>query len=102
MSRFLCSALLTAALSFTLATARAQDDKNKCTIAIKGDGDVKKACDAGGIKRAKAVMKAQVKLGKDKGIKHECDDCHKDEANGNWALTKDGQEKFDKLLAAIK
>ena len=93
MSRLFFGALFACAISFA---ASAADDPNKCTIAVKGESDVKKGCDAGGIKRAKAVMKAQVKLAKDKGMKLECDDCHKDESNGNWRRSIRSRDGFTK------
>ena len=102
MSRFVSGALFAGMLSigWLASTSHAADDK--CTIATKGDNDVVKACKAGGIKRAKATMKQMQKAGKEKGMKVECDDCHKDEAAGNWTLNKDAEDKFKKLLAAQK
>jgi hypothetical protein len=102
MLRLLSASLLAGLVTVTLfsATGRAAAD-DKCTIAVKGDSDVAKACKDGGIKRAKATMKAMQKLGKEKGLKFECDDCHKDESAGNWTLNKDAEEKFKKL-AAVK
>lgn len=98
---FTCAILVGCfALGFA-ATGTAEDDKNKCTIAVKGENPIVAACKQGGIKRAKVAMKAMAKLAKDKGMKTECDDCHKDEANGDWTLTKDGEEKFKKMLALV-
>jgi RNA polymerase sigma factor (sigma-70 family) len=74
---------------------------NGCTIALKPDSPVGQACKDGGIKKAKMVMKSMVKRGKERGLKHDCDDCHRDEAAGLWALTKDAEEKFRKLLAVV-
>lgn len=71
----------------------------KCTIATKGDSPVVKACQEGGLKAAKKVMKDMVKAAKTNGTKFECDDCHKD-ADGKYELTIDGKEKFQKLIAA--
>jgi predicted lipid-binding transport protein (Tim44 family) len=103
MSRLLSAALAFALVSASYMTANAaDDDKNKCTIATKEDNDVVKACKAGGIKRAKVAMKAMQKLAKDKGMKVECDDCHKDESNGDWTLTKDAQDKFKKMVALTR
>ena len=101
MLRFFSRSLLAGLLTLTLFTATSRADDNACTIAIKGEENaVTKACKEGGIKKAKSVMKAMQKKGKDKGLKFECDDCHKDEAAGNWSLNKDAEEKFKKLLAA--
>jgi uncharacterized protein YxeA len=104
MRRSLSTALAAALLSASLFAAPSQAaDDNKCTIATKDAGsEVGKACKEGGIKKAKTVMKAMQKKGKDKGVKFDCDDCHKDEANANWTLNADAQDKFKKLLAAIK
>lgn len=88
------------ALSFG-STARAQDD-NKCKISIKDDNAVFQACKAGGIKRAKATMKAMTKVSKEKGKKWDCNDCHKDETEGKWDLTKDGEKLFKEMLVLTK
>lgn len=104
MSRLLIGSLFAGVLTVGLLAAtasRAEDDKNKCVIAVKGDNDVVKACKAGGLKRAKTVMKAMQNLAKKHGLKHECDDCHKDEASGDWTITKDGDEKFKKMLEVL-
>jgi plastocyanin len=75
---------------------------DKCQLAVNANNPVVQACKEGGIKKAKSVMKALMKKGKALGLKFECDDCHKDEAAGNWTLTKDAPEKFKKLLAATR
>jgi hypothetical protein len=103
MSRSLLAALLIGTLSivpFAPAARGAAD--GKCTIATKGDSPVAKACKTGGIKQATTTMKAMKKAGAAKGVKYDCDDCHKDVAAANYALTGDAQEKFKKLLAAQK
>jgi hypothetical protein len=81
-------------LAFAASGADAAD---KCAIATKGDNVVVKACEKGGIKEAKKVMKAMVKVGKDKGKKFECDSCHKNEED--WKLTDKGESLFKELLA---
>jgi hypothetical protein len=83
-----------AAVSFAPVTADAAD---KCTIASKGDNAVVKACEKGGIKEAKKVMKNMVKVAKDKGKKWDCDSCHKNEED--WKLSPDGEKLFKELLA---
>lgn len=111
MSRSLVAALVAGLICVAIPNAgtrawaqedKSKDDKNKCTIAVKGDNQVVLACRQGGLKRAKAVMKAMQKLAKEKGLKFECDDCHKDEASGDWTITKDGEDKFKKMLEAVK
>jgi hypothetical protein len=72
----------------------------KCKRA-KGDSPVAKACAEGGIRKAKLVMKDMVKQGKAAGVKTECDDCHKDDANYD-VLNEDGQALFEKLLAVYE
>ena len=101
MSRYFCGALFAGLLSVTWlsGTSRADD---KCTIATKGDNPVVKACQEGGIKKAKAEMKSLQKAAKEKGMKVECDDCHKDESANNWTLNKDAQDKFKKMLDLVK
>lgn len=97
----IASLTLSLALAFS-STARAEDDANKCKISVKGDNAVVAACKAGGIKRAKATMKAMMKVSKEKGKKWECNDCHKDETAGNWEITKDGEKHFKEMIELIK
>lgn len=99
MSRKLLSLLSVAALSLGVAGS-AVAAENDCKIAVKGDNQVVAGCKAGGIKRAKAVMKAMTKLAKEKGMKVDCDSCHKNEEN--WELTKDGGDQFKKMLELTK
>ena len=101
MSRHFYGAMFAGLLSLTFfsATSRADD---KCTIATKGDNVVVQACKKGGIKAAKAEMKKLQKAAKDKGMKAECDDCHKDESAGNWTLNKDAEDKFKKMVDLTK
>lgn len=101
MLRSLCTALSAGLLAATLFVATSHAGDNDCTIATKNKNDVVEACKKGGIKEAKKVMKKMQKDAKDKGVKYDCDDCHKDEANGNWTLNKDAEEKFKKMLAAL-
>ena len=70
----------------------------KCTIATKPDSEVGKACASGGRAAAKKDMKEMVKKAKANGQKFTCEGCHKD--LDNYALTKNGQEDFKKLVAA--
>jgi hypothetical protein len=72
-----------------------------CKHATDGKSLVAKACDRGGIKAAKALMKDIVKQGKAAGVKFDCDDCHMDEDEYD-KLTDGAHEKFDKLLAVYK
>jgi len=85
-----------AVLALTPISAGAAE--NDCTIAKDATTEVGKACAEGGIKRAKAVMKAMVKQAKKSDLKLECDSCHKNEEK--WDLTSDGKEQYKKLLAA--
>lgn len=98
MIRFLRSTalVLTVATAF-VGGARAADDA-KCTIATKPDSEVGKACASGGRAAAKKDMKEMVKKAKANGQKFTCEGCHKD--LDNYALTKNGQEDFKKLVAA--
>lgn len=93
---------LTLGLLFTAAagTANAAEEKKECKIAVKGDNAVVKACKAGGIARAKATMKAMQKVAKEKGMKTDCDSCHKNEED--WALTENGEKDFHKMLELVK
>lgn len=94
---FIASLSLGVLVLFTAGSVRADD---KCTIALKGDNEVVKACQKGGIKEAKKVMKSMVKVAKDKGKKWECDSCHKNEED--WKLNGDGEKLFKELLAVQK
>jgi hypothetical protein len=73
--------------------------ENDCTIAKDATTEVGKACVEGGIKRAKAVMKAMVKQAKKADLKLDCDSCHKNEEK--WDLTSDAKDQYKKLLAAV-
>jgi hypothetical protein len=96
MLRTITAALfVSAAVLYAVPSASAAGDK--CTIAVKGDNAVVKACEKGGIKEAKKTMKAMVKVAKEKGKKWECDSCHKNEED--WKLTGDGEKTFKELLA---
>jgi hypothetical protein len=101
MSRYFFGAMFAGLLSLTWLTATSRAD-DKCTIATKGDNVVVSACKKGGIKAAKAEMKKLQKAAKDKGMKVECDDCHKDESAGNWTLNKEAEDKFKKMLEVTK
>ena len=98
MLRLFCSSLLAGLLTLTVYTATSQAGDNDCTIAKKPDNAVGKACAEGGIKKAKSVMKAMQKKGKEGGLKFECDECHKDESAGNWGLKDGAEKKFKELL----
>jgi hypothetical protein len=84
------------ALALLATPARAAD--TKCTIATKPETEVGKACASGGRPAAKKDMKEMVKKAKANGQKFTCEGCHKD--LDNYALTKNGQEDFKKLVAA--
>src|SRR5262245_40960814 len=88
-----CSALF---IGTAVRTGRADGE---CKVAKDEKTEVGKACKEGGIKRAKAVMKAMVKTAKKNGQKFECDTCHKDEEQ--WELTAEGKDKFKELLKAV-
>jgi hypothetical protein len=95
MIRTITAALFLSAVAVSAAPSASAADK--CTIAVKGENAVVKACEKGGIKEAKKTMKAMVKVAKDKGKKWECDTCHKNEED--WKLTGDGEKTFKELLA---
>jgi hypothetical protein len=82
-------------------TAPAASATNDCKLATKGDSPVAKACQAGGVKAAKAAMKDLVKRAKDNGAKFRCDDCHKDPQDMT-KLAADARDRFKTLLAAAK
>ncbi|MCG5053908.1 MAG: hypothetical protein KA712_13170 [Myxococcales bacterium] len=88
-------ALLASTLAFALSAPAFAGD-NDCTIAKDEKTEVGKACKEGGIKRAKTVMKTMTKTAKKKGMKVDCDTCHKDETK--WTLTDDAKKKFEEML----
>ncbi len=76
-------------------------DGEKCTIAVKGDSPVAKACATGGLKAAKAAMKDLVKTAKSNGGNFKCDSCHMD-TEDKFELNAEARDNFKKLLAAQK
>ena len=75
---------------------------DKCHLAVKGDSPVALACTEGGVKKAKVTMKNLVKAARAGGLKLECDDCHRDEATGNWTLAEGARKRFAELLRAAR
>ncbi len=100
MLKMFMGAFAISALVVTAASTHAADDGGPCKIATKGDNGVVKACKEGGIKKAKGVMKAMTKIAKQKGMKTDCDSCHKNETD--WALTENGEKDFQKMLELVK
>ncbi len=96
-TRFLLAALFAMGVPVGLASA---NDDAKCTIATKGDSATAKACAKGGRAEAKKVMKEMVNKAKAKKEKFTCEQCHKD--LDNYELTKNAEEDFKKLEAAIE
>jgi hypothetical protein len=80
-----------------VATTSASAADKKCTIAVKGDNAVVKACQNGGLKAAKAVMKKMVATAKDKGKKFTCESCHKNDVD--FKLNADADKRFKELLS---
>lgn len=87
------------ALALTLVAGRATAD-DKCTIAVKGDSPIAKACAKGGRPEAKKTMKEAVKTAKANGKTFTCENCHKD--LDNYELTKNARDDFAGLIAAQK
>lgn len=92
IATFVCGIFLT---TVAAGTSRAND----CKISKDEKTEVGKACKEGGVKRAKAVMKAMTKEAKKQGMKIDCDSCHKNEED--WELTPDGAEKYKEMLKTI-
>jgi hypothetical protein len=93
MIRASVTVLLALALGATVVQA---SDAPSCTIAVKGDSPVVKACQEGGIPKAKRTMKEMVRAGKAKGMNLECNDCHT--AIDEWKLNQGASDKFRKLV----
>lgn len=92
------SSVLTLVIAILLGGAARAGGEAKCTIATKPESEVGKACASGGRPAAKKDMKEMVKKAKANGQKFTCEGCHKD--LDTYALTKNGQEDFKKLVAA--
>jgi hypothetical protein len=58
---------------------------------------VKAECAKGGVDGVKTYMKGLVKAAKDKGKKHECADCHKDQKE--FKLKDNAEKDFATLLS---
>jgi hypothetical protein len=82
-----------------LAPISAGASENDCTVAKDATTEIGKACAEGGVKRAKAVMKAMVKQAKKQEMKLDCDSCHKNEEK--WDLTSDAKDQYKKLLTLL-
>lgn len=98
MFRTLRSIVLAAVVALPAVSAFAADG-DKCTIATKPETDVGKACASGGVKAAKKVMKQMTKDAKSKGLKMDCDTCHKNDTT--YELTSDAKQQMEKMVAAI-
>jgi hypothetical protein len=95
--------LATLFLSLTICVAALTRADNafaggKCTIAVKGDSPTAKACAKGGRDAAKKVMKEMVTAAGAKGVKFQCDSCHKDMET--YELGKNAVDDYKKLQAA--
>ncbi len=75
-------------------------DPEPCTIAVRGESPIAKACKEGGVRAAKRAMKDMVRSAREKGMAAECSDCHK--GADDWTLTKTAQEKFRRMLELTK
>jgi hypothetical protein len=82
----------------SLALASTATGLRDCQITRAEGSPIARACAAGGVKRAKLAMKSLVRRGKDRGLKYECDSCHKNEED--WTLTEDARTNFATLLTA--
>ena len=94
----LASAVAGAAALATLAPATAQAGDDKCTTKKFHFKAVEKACESGGRKAAKDVMKAAVKKAKAAGKDMKCKSCHED--TKEFKL-KDEKEAVEKLKPYI-
>lgn len=73
-----------------------------CKLATKGDSPVAKACQEGGVSKARGLMKKMVTQANKSGMNVKCETCH-DHFDARYdLLTKDGRAQFDKMLVAAK
>ncbi len=98
MLKTVLGTLLAGSLAVALASPVFADD-NDCTIAKDPSTVAGKACKEGGIKAAKKLMKDQTKQAKKKGMKVDCDTCHKDETK--WTLTDEAKKRYEELAKLI-
>lgn len=98
MLKTVLGTLLAGTLAVALASPVFADD-NDCTIAKDPSTAAGKACKEGGIKAAKKLMKDQTKQAKKKGMKVDCDTCHKDETK--WTLTDEAKKRYEELTKLI-
>jgi hypothetical protein len=81
------------------AQASAYSGPQPCTVAVRGDSPVARACREGGQKAAKNTMKNLITQARAGGASFRCDDCHLN--TDNYAQLGTGvDEKFRRLLAA--
>jgi hypothetical protein len=76
------------------------EETEPCRRAVRGDSPVARACRDGGVRSAKATMKALITEGRGAGIRLACDDCHLDSADFA-RLSPEAPDKLRTLLAAI-
>jgi hypothetical protein len=93
--------LLGASFGLALAPAWAAGyaGPDACRVGGHGDTPVDKACNDGGVRAAKQVMRELVRRGKAQGVRFQCDDCHKDPEDFS-VLNDTAKEKLKQLLAA--
>jgi len=75
-------------------------DPNACKVAVTGTSPVAQACTAGGVRRARAVMKEIVYAARIRGIAAlTCAACHADERS--YELVPGGRERLTHVLSAF-
>ncbi len=72
--------------------------RDSCTIALRGDGPIAKACASSGRDGAKKLMKELVKQARSRGNKFTCEGCHQDLEH--YDLTASAREDLEKMLAS--
>jgi len=80
--------------------AGTRGSEGACTIALRGDSPVARACASGGRAEAKKVMKDAVKTARSRGKAFTCEGCHQDLEN--FALTPSARDDLEKMLAIAR
>lgn len=71
-----------------------------CTIALRGDSPIARACASGGRDAAKKVMKGLVKDARSRGAQFTCESCHQNLES--FALTASARDDLEKMLASAQ
>jgi RNA polymerase sigma factor (sigma-70 family) len=72
----------------------------RCGIAVEGSSPVALACQKEGLRGAKRAMKLMVAYSKARGVRLECDSCHRNDTD--WTLLEGARRRFESLPSRPK